>query len=83
MNRYGTFASGGSDGYVNIWDEKNKKRIKQYAKYPEGVSSLSFNLDGSLLAVGCSYSFEQGLKEGTQNDIYLRTVVDGDVKPKK
>ena len=26
---YGTFATGGSDGVVNIWDGNNKKRLFQ------------------------------------------------------
>lgn len=27
---YNTFATGGSDGYVNIWDGFNKKRLCQF-----------------------------------------------------
>ncbi|PIN19758.1 Mitotic spindle checkpoint protein BUB3, WD repeat superfamily [Handroanthus impetiginosus] len=27
---YGTFATGGCDGYVNMWDGNNKKRLYQY-----------------------------------------------------
>jgi len=27
--RYNTFATGGSDGFVNIWDGFNKKRLCQ------------------------------------------------------
>jgi cell cycle arrest protein BUB3 len=30
---YGTFATGGSDGLVNIWDGQNKKRLCQFHKY--------------------------------------------------
>lgn len=26
---YGTFATGGCDGYVNVWDGINKKRLYQ------------------------------------------------------
>ena len=29
-NDYNTFATGGSDGYVNIWDGSNKKRLCQF-----------------------------------------------------
>lgn len=28
--QHNTFASGGSDGYVNIWDGFNKKRLCQF-----------------------------------------------------
>ena len=31
--QHNTFASGGSDGYVNIWDGFNKKRLCQFHKY--------------------------------------------------
>lgn len=30
---YNTFATGGSDGYVNIWDGFNKKRLCQFHRY--------------------------------------------------
>ena len=35
---YNTFATGGSDGLVNIWDGANKKRLCQFHKYPTSVS---------------------------------------------
>lgn len=28
--QYGTFATGGSDAYVNMWDGANKKRLCQF-----------------------------------------------------
>lgn len=45
---YGTFATGGGDGIVNIWDGKNKKRLAQLRKYPTSIASLSFSADGGL-----------------------------------
>jgi len=48
---YNTFATGGSDGLVNIWDGANKKRLCQFHKYPTSIASLSFSSDGSLLAI--------------------------------
>ena len=46
---FGTFATGGCDGYVNIWDGAAKKRLFVLPKYPSSVAALSFNHDGSLL----------------------------------
>eukprot|EP00842_Homolaphlyctis_polyrhiza_P004001 jgi/Hompol1/4601/HPOL_003740-RA len=69
---HGTFASGGSDGIVNIWDGYNKKRIKQFSKYPTSISSLAFNRDGSLLAVASSYTFDEGEREPNMGSIYSR-----------
>lgn len=45
---------------VNIWDGKNKKRLWQSSAYPTGIASLSFNHDGTRLAIASSYTFEQG-----------------------
>ncbi|KAL3621508.1 hypothetical protein CASFOL_036420 [Castilleja foliolosa] len=60
---YGTFATGGCDGYVNVWDGNNKKRLYQYAKYPSRIAGLSFSRDGRLLAVASSYTYEEGEKQ--------------------
>ena len=46
---YGTFATGGCDGYVNIWDGVAKKRLFVLPKYPSSIAALSFNHDGTLL----------------------------------
>ncbi|THF94318.1 hypothetical protein TEA_004370 [Camellia sinensis var. sinensis] len=59
---YGTFATGGCDGYVNVWDGNNKKRLYQYSKYPTSIAALSFSRDGRLLAVASSYTYEEGDK---------------------
>ena len=45
-NSYNTFATGGSDGYVNVWDGFNKKRLCQFHPYPTSVASLCFSSDG-------------------------------------
>lgn len=55
---YGTFASGGSDGMVSVWDHFSKKRLRQYARFPTGVSALAFSADGKRMAVGISYSWD-------------------------
>ncbi|KFD69769.1 hypothetical protein M514_11791 [Trichuris suis] len=55
---HGTFATGGSDGMVNIWDPFNKKRLSQFHRYPTSVISMEFSRDGTYLAIACSYQFE-------------------------
>ncbi|KAK9712588.1 mitotic spindle checkpoint protein Bub3 [Basidiobolus ranarum] len=80
---HGTFASGGGDGAVNIWDWWSKKRIKQYSKYPTSIASMSFNSDGTLLAIASSYTFEQGELESNPGDsIFIRQVASNETKPK-
>lgn len=44
---HNTFATGGSDGYVNIWDGFNKKRLCQFHQYNTSVVSLSFSYNGT------------------------------------
>ncbi|AEE76263.1 putative transcription factor WD40-like family [Arabidopsis thaliana] len=79
---YGTFATGGCDGFVNIWDGNNKKRLYQYSKYPTSISALSFSRDGQLLAVASSYTFEEGEKSQEPEAIFVRSVNEIEVKPK-
>jgi len=80
---YGTFASGGCDGIVNIWDGENKKRLFQFPKYPTSISSLSFSEDATLLAVASSYTFEEGEKDHPPDQIFVRHVSENEVKPKQ
>jgi cell cycle arrest protein BUB3 len=63
MFRYGTFASGGGDGVVNIWDGFNKKRLRQFPRYPSSIAALAFSKDGDYLAIASSYCYEEGPKE--------------------
>lgn len=60
---HGTFASGGGDGFVALWDGIGKRRIRQYQRYNSSVAALSFSGDGRYLALGISPGFEDG-KEG-------------------
>ncbi|KVI10828.1 hypothetical protein Ccrd_010763 [Cynara cardunculus var. scolymus] len=79
---YGTFATGGCDGFVNVWDGNNKKRLYQYSKYPTSVAALSFSRDGRLLAVASSYTYEEGEKSHEPDAIFVRNVNEVEVKPK-
>lgn len=83
-NTYNTFATGGSDGYVNVWDGFNKKRLCQFHPYPTSIASLCFSSDGSALAIACSYLCEQDDKEpqNSENNVYIRFVTDQETKPK-
>jgi cell cycle arrest protein BUB3 len=62
---YNTFASGGSDATVSIWDHKVKKRLRQYPRYNSPVAAMAFSADGSRLAVGVSYTWDAG-EEGAR-----------------
>nr|CAD7586250.1 unnamed protein product [Timema genevievae] len=81
---YNTFATGGSDGYVNIWDGFNKKRLCQFHRYSASIASLCFSHDGTVLAIACSYMYEQEtLPENIPEDnVFIRYVTDQETKPK-
>lgn len=71
MRRYATFASGGSDGAISIWDQTAKKRMKLYAQYPTSISCLAFSPDGRKLAIGASYEHDNGVAEADRSKINL------------
>eukprot|EP01041_Mallomonas_annulata_P002543 gene2543-4959_t len=79
---YGTFATGGGDGLVNIWDGSNKKRLCQLHPYPTSISSMAFSHDGSILVIASSYTFEEGDKPHPEDNIYIRYIQDVDVLPR-
>ncbi|XP_051771364.1 mitotic checkpoint protein BUB3 isoform X2 [Ctenopharyngodon idella] len=79
---HNTFATGGSDGFVNIWDPFNKKRLCQFHRYPTSIASLAFSMDGSLLAIASSYMQEQGDISHPADAVYIRQVTDAETKPK-
>ncbi|KAG0048703.1 mitotic spindle checkpoint protein Bub3 [Gryganskiella cystojenkinii] len=79
---HGTFASGGSDGGVTLWDGFNKKRLRQYPKYPTSVSALSWSCDGKTLAVASSYTFDEGDKDHAPDQVFLRSISDQEARPK-
>jgi len=88
---YNTFASGGSDGTVSLWDHTAKKRLKQFPKYDSAVTSLSFSPSGNKLAIGVSYAWDEqeaGLKKeleknnGRTVEIRIRSGLNEDGKPR-
>jgi len=81
-NGYNTFATGGSDGFVNVWDGFNKKRLCQLHRYPSSISYLCFSHDGGVLAIAVSYLNEEGEKDHPDDAIYIRQVSDAETKPK-
>ena len=84
--KFNTFATGGSDGHVSIWDGKNKKRLVQFHRYPTSISSLSFSPDGSTLAIACSYLHQSedsyNLRDIPQDSIHIRKVTENEARNK-
>lgn len=81
---HGTFASGGGDGVVAIWDGIAKRRIRIYPKYASSVAAMSFSASGKYLAVGISPGFEDGkdeVEDGTVG-IFIRELGENEAKRK-
>jgi cell cycle arrest protein BUB3 len=81
---HGTFASGGGDGVVALWDGVAKRRIRQYPKYGSSVAALAFSADGRYLAVAVSPGFEDGkdeIAEGNVN-VFIRELGPTEAKGK-
>jgi len=52
-------------------------------RYPASISSLSFSMDGSVLAIASSYQFEEGeLANIPEDSVFIRKVSDQETKPK-
>ncbi|KAK2952299.1 putative Mitotic checkpoint protein BUB3 [Blattamonas nauphoetae] len=79
---HGTFATGGCDGVVNIWDGENRKRLAHFQDFPTSISSLSFSPNGQFLAIASSYTWEKGDIEHPKDQIFIRTLLEADTKRK-
>ncbi|KAL4898100.1 WD40-repeat-containing domain protein [Aspergillus ambiguus] len=81
---HGTFASGGGDGVVALWDGIAKRRIRQYQKYPASIAAVDFSGNGKYLAIAVSPGFEDGREdvvEGTVK-IFVRELGETEAKGK-
>jgi cell cycle arrest protein BUB3 len=81
---HGTFASGGGDGVVALWDAVHKRRIRQYQKFPASVQTIDFSKDGKYVAVGVSPGFEDGSDDVPDGAIkvFIRELSDTEAKGK-
>ncbi|KAI7901660.1 mitotic checkpoint protein BUB3-like protein [Cokeromyces recurvatus] len=80
--KYGTFASGGSDCVVCIWDGVHRKRLKMFPGYPEEIAKLAFSPDGKKLAIASSYVYDEGERDHAPDTIFIKTIEDSDVAPR-
>jgi cell cycle arrest protein BUB3 len=82
---YGTFASGGGDGVVALWDAVAKRRIRQYQRFPASVQTIAFSGDGKFMAVGVSPGFEDGVDDVPDGviKVFIRELTDSEAQPRK
>ena len=58
--RKNCLVTGGGNQVVSFWDYKSKRRVSQLTGFPNAISSMDFNADGSVLAIASSYLYENG-----------------------
>merc|ERR1740124_1276159 len=78
-----TFATGGCDGTVVTWDGGNKKKLATLPKFETSIAALTFNHDGSKLAIASSYTFEEGERDHPLDEIFIRSMLDSECQPKE
>ena len=82
---HGTFASGGGDGVVALWDATAKRRIRQYQRFPASIAAIAFSCDGKFMAVGVCPGFENGQEDYNaegQTKVYVRELGETEAKGK-
>lgn len=72
---HGTFATGGGDGVITVWDAQTKRRVKQYPRQASSVAALDFSPDSKYIAIGVSPGFEDGTEEGETDQSLVQVVV--------
>uniref|UniRef100_A0A914QHJ0 Translation initiation factor beta propellor-like domain-containing protein n=1 Tax=Panagrolaimus davidi TaxID=227884 RepID=A0A914QHJ0_9BILA len=82
--QFNSFATGGSDGLVNVWDPQNRKRLCQLRKFNTSVVSLDFSSDGQYVALATTYMYESDVPPVPIPDpeVMVRKITDFEVKPK-
>lgn len=84
---HGTFATGGGDGGVALWDADTKRRVRQYTRLNSSILAMDFSDDGGLLALGLSAGLEDGKEAGEEIaadaiQVVLRTMPGNEAKGK-
>lgn len=78
-----TFATGGADGVVHVWDGAKKKKITSLSRYPTSVACMAFSPGtGDKLAIAASYTWEMGDQPHPPDAVIVRSMSDAEVRPK-
>lgn len=81
-----TFATGGSDGNMVVWDKDNRSRVENFNSFERKttISTLTFNPMSNLLFYACSYDWSMGQNHplrSSPNQIMIHSVLPQEIKP--
>lgn len=80
-----TFASGGGDATVALWDAEAKRRMKQYQGFGNSIASISFSRNGKYVALGVCPGFETGQEDYSgqgQTKVVIREMSESEARGK-
>ncbi|KAF8822191.1 mRna export protein [Cardiosporidium cionae] len=81
-----TFATGGSDGKIILWDKDTRHRVKQFDPLGTPVTACKFNRSNNLMAYAEGYDWHKGVDpQELQNpnfNVYVHSFKDDDIIPK-
>ncbi|KAK5165085.1 mitotic spindle checkpoint protein Bub3 [Saxophila tyrrhenica] len=80
---FGTFATGGGDGGVALWDAKTKRRVRVYQNLEASVAALDISPDGKSLAIAISPGFEESKFNKAKEEGRAVNREDGTADPKE
>ena len=58
--KFKSFATGGGDGLIHIWDKAKKQKVATIPDSGESIVSMSYNSAGSHLAYAVGYDWSIG-----------------------
>jgi len=83
--KFGTFATYGSDGGYVFWDKDSKQRLKLFQRMPMPITAGSFNRDGTIFGYATGYDWSKGADHWDKTkvpQIYLHGVQDAEIAPR-
>ena len=83
--RFGTFATAGSDGGYAFWDKDSKQRLKLFARMPQPITATGFNAAGTMFAYATGYDWSKGAEFWDPKQlpqIFLHPVADAEIAPR-
>ena len=84
---HGTFATGGGEGAIALWDAQTKRRIRQYPQLETTIFDMEFSPNGKFLAIGISPGMESGMEaepvDPSLVKVYIREFSENEAKGKE